>query len=525
MSETLGICSNPLPPKIRKPGSVGIAFPAVYITLLDQNDKPITSNLSGEIVVNSPWMFSGYLENNDLNKTAFCQYGFRTGDVGYLDEDNYLYITGRVSETINRGGEKISPIEIDEALLAHINIIEAVTFAITDDALGEDVVCAIVSNDKNLTTELVYDFIKESLSSQKTPSQIIMTESIPKGSTGKIQRNQMAVHFKALIIKNNKATIRLPCATTSQIHQSLASLWAKLLPIKTEIKVDESFFDLGGDSFLFFQLTVLVEKELGIVFPEYALLQGHTLNEQIAHLQSIINAPSKTFKNPTNLSNSDFKRLMSIAHGKEEKQHPDHPFIFPYNEHLSGIPLYFVTAGKYLAAHIKSRPIYDLLSGFNAINLDEHNMAALADYYVEVLITLNPAGPYLLGGYCSGGLLAFEIAKRLLEQKKSVPLLIMVDQSLPYRYTGRLAFLPFAANSLIDELTQLEHSNIIKDYYPNEWSIDSISSEHYPELHYMLAMIVAERIEVRIQQSFEHKQIKALAIDAKQVQIQGQVQQ
>ena len=525
MSETLGICSNPLPPKIRKPGSVGIPFPAVYITLLDQNDEPITSNLSGEIVVNSPWMFSGYLENDDLNKTAFCQYGFRTGDVGYFDEDNYLFITGRVSETINRGGEKISPVEIDEALLAHINIIEAVTFAITDDALGEDVVCAIVSNDKNLTTELVYDFIKESLSSQKTPSQIIMTESIPKGSTGKIQRNQMAGHFKTLIVKNNKATIRQPSSTASEIHQSLASLWAKLLPIKSKIKVDESFFDLGGDSFLFFQLTVLVEKELGIVFPEYALLQGHTLNEQIAHLQSIINAPSKTFKNPTNLSNSDFKRLLSFAHGKEEQQHPDHPFIFPYNEHLSGIPLYFVSAGKYLAAHIKSRPTYDLLSGFNAINLDSYNMAALADYYVEALITLNPAGPYLLGGYCSGGLLAFEIAKRLLEQKKSVPLLIMVDQSLPYRYTGRLAFLPFTENKLIDELTRLEHSDILKDYYPSGWSLDSISSEHYPELYYMSAMIVAERIEARIQQSLELKQIKALAIDAKQVQIQGQLQQ
>ncbi len=525
MSETLGICSNPLPPKIRKPGSVGIAFPDVHITILGLNNEPITSNLSGEIVVNSPWMFSGYLENDDLNKSAFCQYGFRTGDVGYFDEDKYLFITGRVSETINRGGEKISPVEIDEVLLAHTNIIEAVTFAVIDDALGEDIVCAIISNDKNLTTELVYDFIKDSLSSQKIPSQIIMTESIPKGSTGKIQRKQMAGHFKALIVKNNKATIRLPSATASQIHQSLASLWAKLLSIQSEIKADESFFDLGGDSFLFFQLTVLVEKELGIAFPGYVLLQGHTLNEQTVHLQSIINEPSLAFKNPTNLSNNDFKRLLSFAHGKEEKQHPDHPFIFPYNEHLSGIPLYFVSAGKYLAAHIKNRPIYDLLSGFNVINLDVHNMAALADYYVKALITLNPSGPYLLGGYCSGALLAFEIAKRLLEQQKSVPLLIMVEQSLPYRYTGRLAFLPFTANSLIEELTRLEYADILKDYYPSGWSLDSISSEHYPELYYMLAMIVAERIEVRIQQSLEHKQIKALAIDAKQVQIQGQVQQ
>ena len=525
MSETLGICSNPLPPKIRKPGSVGIPFPDVHITILGLNNEPITSNLSGEIVVNSPWMFSGYLENEVLNKSAFCQYGFRTGDVGYFDEDNYLFITGRVSETINRGGEKISPVEIDEALLAHINIIEAITFAVTDDALGEDVVCAIVSNDKNLTTELVFDFIKDSLSSQKIPSQIIMTESIPKGSTGKIQRKQMADHFKALIVKNNKATIRLPSATATQIHQSLTILWAKLLPSQSQIEADDSFFDLGGDSFLFFQLTVLVEKELGIAFPEYALLQGHTLNEQIAHLQSIINEPSKTFKNPTNLSNSDFKRLLSIAHGKEEKQHPDHPFIFPYNEHLSGIPLYFVSAGKYLPAHIKSRPTYDLLSGFNAINLDAHNMAALADYYVDALITLNPSGPYLIGGYCSGALLAFEIAKRLLDQQKSVPLLIMVDQSLPYRYSGRLAFLPFTENKLIDELSRLEHSDILKDYYPSGWSLDSIQSEHYPELYYMSAMIVAERIEARIQQSLEHKQIKALAIDAKQVQIQWQVQQ
>lgn len=521
MSETLGICSNPLPPDRRKSRSVGIVLPSVDITILGQNDEPVILNIEGEIVVTSPWMFTGYLENDELNKAAFCQYGFKTGDIGYFDADNYLFITGRVNEAINRGGEKVSPAEIDQVLLSHPNITEAVTFAISDKTLGEDIVAAVVTNDKTITPDIIKNFIKDKLSSQKIPSKIFVTEYIPKGPTGKIQRNKMAGYFNSYFHKKNEKIKSLPILTIDQIHQALTILWSKLLPAKTCIKEGESFFDLGGDSFLFFQLTVLVEQELGIFFPENVLLQGQTLRQQTVHLQSVINSSKTQYNPPRGLSSSDFKRLLTFANGKKEKRHTEHPLIFPYNKHLPGIPLYFVSGGKYLAAHIKSRPFYDLTSGFNVINLDANNMAALADYYVDELLKLTPSGPYLLGGYCSGALLAFEIAKRLLAQQKQVPLLIMVDQGLPCFYTGDIAFLPFNSNCIIDELSRLEKSDILKEYYPGSWTLDVIQNEHYPELYYMSAMVVAERIEARIQQKLENNIINSLPDYSRRCDIQA----
>ncbi len=522
MSETLGICSNPLPPNIRKYESVGIALPNVQITVVDQNDSPVMLNSLGEIVVKSPWILTAYLENNELNKTAFCKYGFRTGDIGYLDTDNYLFITGRVNEMINRGGEKISPAEIDQELLSHPNITEAVTFPVNNNLLGKDIVAAIVTNDKTITPDNVQQFIKNKLSSQKIPSQIIVVKNLPKGSSGKIQRNKMAEHFKSYI--NNKHTKSITTLTTNQIQQTLTALWAELLPTNTEIKENDSFFDLGGDSFLFIQLTFLIEKSLGISFSETTLLQGHTIKKQTDHLRSI-SGLSKAQNSPVGLTNSDFKRLLTYSHGKEQNQHPKYPLIFPYNEHLPGIPLYFVYTGNYLAAHIKNRPLYDLTSGFNLIKSNENNFTALADYYVEKILKINPSGPYLLGGYCSGALLAFEIATRLLAQEKSVPLLIMIDQGLPNVYTGNIAFMPFNSTSVIEELSRLENSDILKKYYPFGWTLDIIQSKHYSELFPMTAMIIAERIEARIQQQLEGNEMKPLPDIAKQCDIQVELRE
>lgn len=136
------IASNPLPPRDRKPGSVGVAAGS-EIAIMDEAGNFLSSGDTGEIVIRGTNITQGYENNPEVDKGAFTNGWFRTGDQGYLDADDYLFITGRLKEIINRGGEKISPREIDEALLDHPEICQAVVFPVPHPSLGEDIVAAV----------------------------------------------------------------------------------------------------------------------------------------------------------------------------------------------------------------------------------------------------------------------------------------------------------------------------------------------------------------------------------------------
>jgi acyl-CoA synthetase (AMP-forming)/AMP-acid ligase II len=182
------MASNLLPPGARKAGSVGVAAgPEVEIMDLDGNI--LERGATGEIVIRGPNVTKGYEANEKANAEGFTNGWFRTGDQGMFDEDGYLSITGRLKEIINRGGEKISPREVDEILLDHPAVGQAVTFSLPHDKLGEEVAAAVVLKDGESATEAdIREFAATHLADFKVPRKVVFLEEIPKGATGKLQR-------------------------------------------------------------------------------------------------------------------------------------------------------------------------------------------------------------------------------------------------------------------------------------------------------------------------------------------------
>ncbi len=184
--------SNPLPPAARKPGSVGIAA-GPEVAIMAEDGELLGADTVGEIVIRGPDVTAGYENNAAANKQAFAFGWFHTGDQGMMDAEGYLRVTGRLKEIINRGGEKISPREVDEVLMDHPAIAQVVTFAMPHDKLGEEVAAAIVLREGQSATDgEIRDFCATRLADFKVPRKIVILDEIPKGATGKLQRIGLA---------------------------------------------------------------------------------------------------------------------------------------------------------------------------------------------------------------------------------------------------------------------------------------------------------------------------------------------
>ncbi|HEY7172226.1 MAG TPA: acyl--CoA ligase [Vicinamibacterales bacterium] len=187
------MASNPLPPAVRKPGSVGRGT-GVQISIVDDEGRHLPAGDRGEVVIKGPNVTRGYENNPEANRKSFTDGWFHTGDRGFLDEDGYLTLVARIKELIIRGGEKISPREIDEVLLAHPAVAEAVSFGVPHKTWGEEVAAAVVVRQPVTEAELLA-FCRERLAEFKRPKQIYITETIPRTATGKIQRGVVAQAF------------------------------------------------------------------------------------------------------------------------------------------------------------------------------------------------------------------------------------------------------------------------------------------------------------------------------------------
>jgi acyl-CoA synthetase (AMP-forming)/AMP-acid ligase II len=185
--------SNPLPPAKRYPGSVGIGQ-GVEVKILDQSGKEVPQGAEAEICIRGENVTKGYLNNPEANKSSFTKEGFfRTGDQGKKDENGYVIITGRIKELINKGGEKISPIEIDNVVAHHPAVAEAVSFAMEDEMYGQDIGLAVVLKDgKNITEDELRKWVATKVAKFKVPKKIFFTDNMPKTATGKVQRRMVA---------------------------------------------------------------------------------------------------------------------------------------------------------------------------------------------------------------------------------------------------------------------------------------------------------------------------------------------
>ena len=188
--------SNPLPPAIQKPGLVGMPAGPEICIMNDKNEK-LSQGEIGEICIKGDNVTNGYENNPEANKQSFVNDWFRTGDEGFFDKDGYLKISGRLKEIINKGGEKISPLEVDNILMDFLPIDQALCFGYKDKMLGEDIAVAIkLKENKSCTEDDIKSYANEKLAKFKIPKKIFIVEDIPKGATGKLQRIGLAKKFR-----------------------------------------------------------------------------------------------------------------------------------------------------------------------------------------------------------------------------------------------------------------------------------------------------------------------------------------
>ncbi|BAY08431.1 alpha/beta fold hydrolase [Calothrix sp. NIES-2098] len=397
------IALNPLPPRQRKPGSVGIAT-GMKLAIMDEAGNLLQPYEVGEIVVQGGHVMLAYENNPVANQNSFTNGWFRTGDQGYLDNEGYLFLTGRLKEQINRGGEKIAPREIDDVLLDHPAVDQAVAFAVPHPTLGEDLAAAIVLRPNTTVTEQeIREFVATKLAGFKVPNQIIFIPEIPKGSTGKLQRIGLAQKLKEQL----QAKFLAP---RTEIEKRLAAIWTQLLNLK-EVGIYDNFFALGGDSLLAVRLFAQIEEKFRKNLPLSTLINAPTI-EQLAQ---IVSSNSQSIQ-------SSWSSLVALQPKGDQP-----PFFCIHG--LGGEVLIFRELAMKLGT---DRPFYGLqpigLDGKQPLHTRIEDMAA---EYIQQIQTIQPQGPYFLGGYSFGGIVAFEMAQQLRSQGEEIALLAMFDSFVP----------------------------------------------------------------------------------------------
>ncbi len=258
------IASNPLPPALRKFGSVGKATGTSRISIRNAEGNPISVNTLGEICIQGENVTTGYENNPKANAESLCNGWLSTGDQGYLDEEGYLFIQGRLKELINRAGEKISPREIDEVLQQHPAVQQAVAFAVPHPSLGEDIAVAIVlRTGMDATRREIHQFAIDKLAEFKVPRVIVFVSEIPKGATGKVQRIGLDERLKRELedaAVQEKSGIYIP---RSAYEEKILSIWQQVLE-KRPIGIQDDFLSLGVDSIKIAQILLLVQKEFNV---------------------------------------------------------------------------------------------------------------------------------------------------------------------------------------------------------------------------------------------------------------------
>ena len=189
------MASNPLPPAERRPGTVGVET-GIQIAVMDEGGRVLAGGERGEVVIQGPTVLDAYANNPEANAKSFTDGWFRTGDQGFLDAGGYLSLVGRLKEMINRGGEKIAPREVDDVLLQHPAVAEAVAFGSPHPSWGEEVAAAVVLKAPATEKELLA-FARERLADHKVPRKLYLVEQIPRTATGKIQRRAVAEAFNS----------------------------------------------------------------------------------------------------------------------------------------------------------------------------------------------------------------------------------------------------------------------------------------------------------------------------------------
>jgi len=251
----------------RKRGSVGRALDT-EIRLVDGDGRVVGTGEAGEIQVRGPQVFDGYVDDDALGAASFVDGWFRMGDLARFDADGDLYVVGRVKDVINRGGDKIAPLEIDEVLRSLPGVADAAAFGVPHARLGEEVVAAVVPrDDASRDPEPLLEALRERLGARRAPRQLWFVDALPRTDGGKIRR-ALLPGWVGYVAAGADATPAAPAA--SPIETALAALWAGVLA-REDIARDAAFADLGGDDACAVRLCAQVAAVFGVDIPAGAL--------------------------------------------------------------------------------------------------------------------------------------------------------------------------------------------------------------------------------------------------------------
>jgi oxalate---CoA ligase len=399
-SEAAQAAVNTPEPGGSRAGTVGRPWPGTLV-IMGQDGDPAETGERGEVYLRGPTIMNGYLGDPALNAQAFSDEWFRTGDLGSLDADGFLTLHGRTSEIINRGGEKISPQEIDEVMVLHPGVEDAAAFRIPHPRLGEDVAAAIVVRPGAAFDIVAFrEFLRRELVAFKVPQQILLVERLPRGITGKILRQQLTM----------RASDPVPASATparrdeeiTALEQALLPIWQRLLK-QDDLSIHDSFRQAGGDSLLAVVMLGAVEKRLGRTVPEAILSEVDTVRELAD----------------------------ALARGAEHVGP-----VLEFNAGAAAPPLFwfhgdFVYGGYYVRRFARllgpSIPLVCIAPHGVLGDRVPGTVEAMAADRLALITKRQPSGPYRLGGYCNGALIAFEVARQLLLDGQGVELVALVD--------------------------------------------------------------------------------------------------
>jgi acyl-CoA synthetase (AMP-forming)/AMP-acid ligase II/acyl carrier protein len=288
MTETSSapIAISPLPPRRRKPGSVGMPF-WLDVAIMGEGGAFLPRGETGQVAVRGASVMSGYDGAPLANQAAFAGDWFKTGDNGFFDDNGYLFLVGRSQEFINRGGEKIAPQEIDDVLLEHPAVAEAVTFAVPHPTLGEEVAAAVVLRPHAVATPRdIRQFAIGRIADFKIPRQVVVATELPKGPTGKLQRIGLAAK---LGFANHGRVTQPFVAPSTPVEKVLAGIWAEVLQVE-RVGVNDDFFALGGDSLLATHFLVHLHEAMHIEVEASSLFEASTVGDMARHIETLIQA-------------------------------------------------------------------------------------------------------------------------------------------------------------------------------------------------------------------------------------------
>lgn len=276
------VAANPF--ELRKVGSVGRAA-GPEIAIMDEAGRPLASGAHGEIMLRGPNMSRGYYNDEAATRAAFRNGWFRTGDLGYLDADGYLFIVGRIKDVINRGGQKISPLEVEDVLLSHPAVLEAGVFALPHEKLGENVAAVVVlRQNSDVTSDQLRQFARKRLAAYKVPSVIRSVAGLPKGASGKVKRNALGALIATVEMRNER---RLP---RNAMETELAGIWAGLLELP-QVGADQDVFALGADSLAVTQMRSRLRDRFHVDFSFEDIFDCPTVAALAARIETAATRP------------------------------------------------------------------------------------------------------------------------------------------------------------------------------------------------------------------------------------------